>query len=114
MIIYRPHRGGLRESMAEAREFESVEAMKEHIVRQHTDEELGPAFDANDIMIDDDPVIDRRVGWYDSNYVLAKRYYNDDYVAKYGFPQCIGHCATDYGSLEQSQRMCKEFLEGIK
>lgn len=31
MIIYRPHRGGLAEAMAEAKEFETEEEMKWHI-----------------------------------------------------------------------------------
>lgn len=31
MIIYRPHKGGLAEAMAEAKEFETEEEMKQHI-----------------------------------------------------------------------------------
>ena len=29
-------------------------------------------------------------------YVCIKRFGNEDYVEKYGAPQCIGMCATDY------------------
>lgn len=35
MIIYRPHRGGLRQAMEEAVEFETFEVMKEYIVEQN-------------------------------------------------------------------------------
>lgn len=33
MIIFRPHRRMLDEAMAEAKEFDTVEEMKEHIVK---------------------------------------------------------------------------------
>lgn len=33
MVIYRPHRGGLKEALAEAKEFESIEEMKAYIVK---------------------------------------------------------------------------------
>lgn len=112
MIIYRPHRGGLRESMAEAREFESVEAMKKYIVEQNTIPEWGRPFSVKDIVVRKSEGADERVGWKNVRRVCIKRYYVQDYIELFGAPQCIGHCATDYGSLEQSQRMCKEFLEG--
>ena len=111
MIIYRPHRGGLRESMAEAREFESVEAMKEYIVQQHTDEELGKAFDIDDIVIGTIQGYDYRIGWKDERMVCTKRYYFENYMDKYGATQCIGVCSTDYGSLEQSIKMCELFYD---
>lgn len=115
MIIYRPHRGGLRESMEEAREFESEDQMKEYIVELHTYDALGgPAFGIKDIVIGPKGINpDFRVGWNDVRNVCVKKYFNEDYMIQYGTPQCIGYCSTDYGSLEQSKRMCKEFLEGI-
>lgn len=108
MIIYRPHRGGLAESMAEAREFESVEDMKEYIVQQHTDEELGPAFSADDIVFGVLQGTDSRIGWHNQQYVYTRRYYGEHYPDGL----VIGMCSYDYRSLEQSQRMCMEFLEG--
>lgn len=113
MIIYRPHRGGLAEAMAEAREFESIEAMKEYIVEHDGSiPEWGHPFEVDDIVIGENLGPDNRIGWNDVHHICTKRYYSEDFMAKYGNPQCIGMCATDYGSLEQSQRMCKEFLEG--
>lgn len=92
MIIYRPHRGGLAEAMALAKEFESIEEMKEHIVQEHTDEEIGPAFGTEDIVLGKESVNDPRNGWRDTRYVCVKRYFNEVYP----IPQCIGMCATDY------------------
>ena len=34
MIIYRPHRGSLADAMAEAKEFNNEQEMKEYIVKQ--------------------------------------------------------------------------------
>lgn len=113
MIIYRPHRGGLRESMAEAREFESVEAMKEYIVQQHMDEELGQALSVDDVVLGAEKFHDERIGWWKGYLVCTKRYYSEDYMKLYGTAQYIGYCSTNYGSLEQSQRMCRGFLEGL-
>lgn len=102
MIIYRPHRGGLAESMAEAREFDSVEDMVNYIVEQHTDESIGPAFDADDVVFGAlEAINDQRIGWRNQQYVYTMRYYDN----RYSSGMVIGMCSTDYGSLEQSQRM---------
>lgn len=107
MIIYRPHRGGLAESMAEAREFITKEAMFDYIVEMHNEQERGPAFMPKDLVIvKQSAVDDSRTGWHDTMYVCTKRYFGE----VYHHPQCVGMCATDYGSLEQSQKICKEFL----
>lgn len=99
MIIYRPHRGGLAEAMSEAKEFDNVDSMKQYIVEQWT-ESLGgrKPFDVDDIVLDDETIDDDRIGWHDTRYVCIKRFGNEDYMEKYGSPQCIGFCATDYES----------------
>ena len=91
MIIYRPHRGSLREAMLEAREFENEELMKEHIVKHWN----GLIY-MEDIVIDDITIDDDRNGWKDTRYVCTRRMGNEDYIKLYGKPQCIGHCATYY------------------
>ena len=99
MIIFRPHRGSLAEAMAEAKEFASVEEMKEYIVKVWHDYWAGSKilFSVEDIVINDDSEVnDERIGWEDSKYVCVKRMGNEDYVKKYGKPQCIGMCATKY------------------
>lgn len=102
MIIYRPHRGGLKEAMAKARGFETEEEMKRHIYKEHRAYSLGlgysdAPFEIEDIVIDkENPHEDKRIGWHDAMYVCVKRYGNEDYMKKYGRPQCIGTCAMDY------------------
>lgn len=111
MVIYRPHRGGLAEAMAEAREFENFEEMKQYI---YDDAEVfngEKAFEIEDIVVSDELREDWRIGWKDSRYVCVKRYFSDDFMKLYGVPQCIGQCATDYPGLEQSKEMCGKFLE---
>lgn len=93
MIIYRPHRGKLADAMAEAKEFNNEQEMKNYIV-----EDWNGYISIEDIIIiDNDEIIeDNRIGWKDTRYVCTKRVGNDDYIKKFGHPQCIGMCATDY------------------
>lgn len=92
MIIFRPHRGGLKEAMEETVEFRTCEEMKAYIVEQHTDPDFGPAFEVKDIVFGDETRDDHRNGWHDTRYVCTRRYYNEGYFP----PAPIGFCATDY------------------
>lgn len=92
MIIYRPHRGGLAEAMAEAREFSTAEEMLDYIVAANTDEEWGPAFDLEDLVLGSETKDDLRNGWHDTRYVCTRRYYGQTFDP----PAPIGFCATDY------------------
>lgn len=92
MIIYRPHRGGLKEAMEEVKEFSSREEMLVYIVESHTDSEWGPAFTAEDLVIGEEVRDDPRIGWHDTRYVCTKSYHGKVYDP----PVPIGHCATDY------------------
>lgn len=91
MIIYRPHRGSLADAMAEAKEFNNEQEMKEYIVKQ-----WDGYISVDDIVIDDNAHNDDRIGWKDTRYVCTKRLGNDNYIEKYEHPQCIGMCATIY------------------
>ena len=117
MIIYRPHKGSLADALEKAKEFETEEKMKYHIMREYRDYAQGllemennyidsdssknakyidnPLFDLEDIVIDDETVDDDRCGWHDTRYVCVKRMVNEIYDC----PQCIGMCATDYERL---------------
>lgn len=103
MVIYRPHRGGLLESLAEAREFNSFEEMKKYLLEHYQSilPSLTP-FEIDDIVIDE-VIDDNRCGWHDTRDVCLKRLCEDNYIEMYGCPQCIGMCATDYerGSYEE-------------
>lgn len=91
MIIYRPHRGSLADAMVEAKEFNNEQEMKEYIV-DHWDGYIA----LENIVIDNNPMNDNRNGWKDTRYVCTKKLGKDDYIEKYGCPQCIGMCATEY------------------
>ena len=99
MIIFRPHRRLLYEAMAEAKEFDTVEEMKEYIVKLWHEDWGGPKelFTVDDIVIDESSAVnDDRIGWEDSIHVCVKRMGDEDYMNKHGTPQCIGMCATKY------------------
>ena len=91
-VIYRPHRGGLAESMRLAQVFSSFDEMKEVIAASWASVcGTPPPFDKDDIVINDDSVVnDERTGWEDTKYVCVKRMYDE----VYSVPQCIGMCAT--------------------
>lgn len=91
MIVYRPHRGSLIAAMAEVKEFNNEQEMKEYIIEQ-----WDHLISIDDIVIADDPHNDERIGWKDTRYVCTNKLGEDDYIKKYGHPQCIGMCATDY------------------
>lgn len=96
MVIYRPHRGGLAESMSEKVEFETIVEMKEYIVKKDFEVCGRPMLSVDDIVIDEKVTSDDRIGWEDVRYVCTKRYGTEDLIKKYGCPQCIGYCATKY------------------
>lgn len=52
MVIYRPHRGGLAESMAEAVQFDDFNSMKEYIVKKDGEVWGNPMLSVDDIVID--------------------------------------------------------------
>lgn len=97
MIIFRPHKGGLKESLEHKKEFSSEQEMKEYIFNQWklSHDNIAP-FSVEDIVISDDSVDDARCGWHDTRYVCIKRYGSENYIELYGAPQCIGMCATKY------------------
>jgi hypothetical protein len=99
MIIYRPHRGHFNESLDEAKEFNNELEMKQYIVEEWRDTWKGitnDLFDVDDIVINKESTNDNRIGWKDTHYVCVKRIGEEDYMKKYGCPQCIGYCATNY------------------
>ena len=96
MIIFRPTRGSLDESIKEAREFKTIRKMKSYILRsiRKTAKNVGvePSFDWNDIIISEETYEDDRIGWKNTMIVSVKRCGNKVYDT----PICIGYCATKY------------------
>ncbi len=118
MIIYRSHRSTLENSLKEAKEFETEEEMKYYIMRQYKERAEcmakmennyidsdssktvkyidNPYFNLWDIVIGDEVADDSRCGWHDTRDVCIKRFGDENFMGKYGCPQCIGFCATNY------------------
>lgn len=91
-IIYRPHGGGtVFDSLEKAKEFDNIQQMKEYVVEQWNN-----LFSDKDVVIMNESVEDKRINWKDVRHVCIKRLANEDYILKYGTPQCIGYCATEY------------------
>ena len=86
MVLYRPQRGGLDESMEAMKRFESAEEMIRYLVFTHLH-----AFEESDVYIRYYGY-DERVDW-ETYIVCIGRHRFDDYMKKYGFPQAIGYCA---------------------
>lgn len=91
MVMYRPNRGNLVDSMEEAKKFNDIQEMKKYIV-----DKWHGLISLEDIVIKDDPNKDERIGWEDVRFVCTNRLGDKDYIKKYGTPQCIGMCATKY------------------
>lgn len=97
MIIYRPHRGSLKDALKEAKEFDSIDEMKQYIYNDWKKLYLelnykDAPFEVEDILIDNESIEDKRCGWHDTRYVCIKRMWEENY----NIPQCIGMCATNY------------------
>lgn len=105
MVIYRPLRGELAESLEEEKEFETFDDVKQYIVESTRSfyKSLGfvsSPYEIDDIVINEaDKTDDERCGWHDTMLVCVKRFGDEDYMKEYGIPQCIGMCATDYQRL---------------
>lgn len=91
MIKYRPNRGGLSEAIAEAREFNNEDEMKEYMVHQWNEwliDQREPMFRKEDVVIGEALGDDDRIGWKNVRHVCVKRMGN----AVFAHPQCIGWC----------------------
>lgn len=87
MIKYRPHRGGLDEAMSEAREFNTIDEMKQCICDQWNSWADGKEIlTAEDIVIGEILGDDNRIGWKNVRHVCVKRMGAEIYPT----PQCIG------------------------
>ena len=91
MLKSRPHRGGLAEAMAEAKEFDTVEDMKDHVWHTWNDWVLNrqnDLFEIEDIVIGDVVGDDDRIGWKNVRHICVKRFGD----VTFDTPQCIGWC----------------------
>ena len=89
MLIYRPHRGGLAESMDLARTFPDIDSLFRHIAEESSKSgylSLSPS----DLSVSPSASADSRTGWMDTRYVLTSRLGDEHYLS----PICIGMMAT--------------------
>ena len=99
MIAYRPHRGSLADAMKEAKTFLNEWQMKRYVANNWNLAIGRKVLDPEDIIIDSESTDDDRVGWKNVHMVCAARIGNEDYMKKYGNPQCIGYCAYDVSNV---------------
>lgn len=103
MIIYRPHKSSLQESMNESVELETIEDMKNYIVGKSN------GFISSEyIVLGKIHHEDARIGWKDARLVCVSRYGKEDYVKKFGYPQCIGMYATKYQGVKSMKLVAKD------
>lgn len=86
MIKFRPHRGGLAESMREMKIFDSKEDMFNAIVTN-----WNGFISYEDLSVSEDYGKDSRIDWKETRYVCTKRMGNE----LYNIPQCIGMCSIE-------------------
>lgn len=101
MIIYRPHRGSLEDAMKEVKTFDNWYQMT-HYIANNWNLAIGKkVIDPDNIVMDEKPVNDDRAGWKDVHMVLVTRVGNENFMEKYGNPQCIGYCTYDVSSAKK-------------
>jgi hypothetical protein len=71
-VLYRPHRGGLAESMAESRVFDTVKEMEEFIVKQMKEVPGCEDFTVDDIFYRGPIGDDDRIGWKNVMYIMVR------------------------------------------
>ena len=91
-IKCRPHRGGLEESIALQKEFNSIEEMFKYIESESYSSILGIyLYKAGDLSIGESLGKDDRIDWKETRYILTKRCG----MLIYDTPQCIGMCSIE-------------------
>ena len=101
MIIYRPHRGSLEDAMKEAEAFNNWYQMTQYIASKWNLAVGQKVISPDDIVMDTEPIDDKRTGWKDVHMVLVTRVGNENFMEKYGNPQCIGYCTYDVSSVKK-------------
>lgn len=101
MIIYRPHRGSLEDAMKEAEAFNNWYQMTQYIASKWNLAVGQKVISPDDIVMDTEPIDDKRTGWKNVHMVLVTRVGNENFMEKYGNPQCIGYCTYDVSSVKK-------------
>jgi hypothetical protein len=78
---YRKHRISLKESLNSTKEYSTIDEMKKDISNEY--------FDINDIIIGDEVIYDKRIG-YSYSFVYIKRFGDKNFIKKIESMRCIG------------------------
>lgn len=92
MIKFRFHRGGLKESLDTTRTFDNMEQLLCFLSSYFTVLDGVPAIRVSDIVIEDDPRHDKRIGWKDFRWVCVNCWYG----VPLDHPHPIGCVATEF------------------
>lgn len=85
-VIYRPRKGGLKKSMAEAKVFDSAEDMLQYVSNEYVKDGIKSSF-----FVDyDKSTSDKRTGWKNTHEVYGYMNNPSGFIA--------GYCSFDYNS----------------
>ena len=87
--LYRPHRGGLVESMAECAVFVNEDAIKDHVIETYS--HYGVCLNREDVIIDPRSIDDERTSWGATRYVCVTHLDGPPFE----IPQCVGMCCDE-------------------
>ena len=87
--LYRPHRGGLGDSMEKCILCRSEDAVKDEVISEFAP--FGVTLTRDDVIIDDRKMDDRRIGWRETQYVCVKHMGEE----QFDVPQCVGMCCSE-------------------
>lgn len=71
---YRPHRGGLSDSMAEAKSFDSFDGAMVYAASFGVDPDGQILYTVSDLDVSGDGIFDPRTGWHNCRYIVSRRY----------------------------------------
>lgn len=87
--LYRPHRGGLDESLKETVLCNSEDEIKDLVIESFS--HYGVSLTREDVIIDDKENEDGRIGWMATRYVCVTHMGKE----RFDVPQCVGMCCDE-------------------
>jgi hypothetical protein len=98
MIKYRPYRGAISDSLAEQKEFKSIDEMYDYITNQWNSAGYGVMFFKDNLNVSENYGKDERIDWKETRYVCTDLMGDKSYDVQ----QCIGMCSIEGDSVMTS------------
>lgn len=98
MLVFRPHRSGLKESIEEIKSFASFAKLSEHVL---SGQFIAGRFDVRDVALKHFCDFDRRTSWSDTWLVVVEGFGPVGYVT----------ADEDPNAIERTQKAYAEFAE---